>query len=64
MTVESKCLDNKEEKENCTTLIVSGIPETLKTEFKLYCVREGLSMSEVLVETIRQLVGKKKQGVT
>lgn len=55
MSTKSKFPDNKE-KENHTTLIVSSIPETLKTEFKLHCVREGLSMSEVLVEVIRRLI--------
>ena len=62
MNTKFKLPDNKEEKEDRTTLIVCGIPESLKTEFKLHCVREGLSMSEVLVEAIRRLVesGTKK----
>lgn len=55
MRTKSDPPDNKEEKER-TTLIVCGVPETLKTEFKLHCVRRGLSMSEVLVEAIRRLV--------
>ena len=55
MTAKFKPPDNKEEKEH-TTLIVCGVPETLKTEFKLHCVRRGLSMSEVLVEAIRRLL--------
>jgi len=56
MTTKFKPPDNKGEREDCTTLIVCGVPETLKTEFKLHCVRRGLSMSEVLVEAIRRLV--------
>jgi len=55
MSIIPKPPDNRE-KEDCTTLIVCGVPETLKTEFKLHCVRRGLSMSEVLVEMIRRLV--------
>lgn len=51
-------LDNKKEEKNHTTLIVCGVPETLKREFKLHCVREGLSMSTVLIEAIRRLVEK------
>jgi len=58
MSVKSNPPDNSRggEKENCTTLLVCGIAEPLKTKFKLHCVREGVSMSEVLVEAIRRLV--------
>ena len=55
MSATPNPLDNRE-KEEYTELLVCGIPATLKTEFKLHCVREGLSMSEVLVEMIRRLV--------
>ena len=45
--------DNKEDH---TQLIVCGVPEDLKMQFKLSCVRRGLSMSEVLIEAIRKIV--------
>ena len=59
MSMKSKLSDNREEKGDHTTMIISGIPEIVKIEFKLYCVREGLSMSEVLVEAIRSILNNK-----
>ena len=60
MVTETRIPDNKKEKKTNTTMIVSGIPEILKTRFKLHCVEQGLSMSEVIVETMRQLTNEKK----
>ena len=62
MSTKSKLSDNREEKGDHTTMIISGIPEVVKTEFKLYCVREGLSMSEVLVEVIRSILNSRSNS--
>jgi len=55
MDTKSKVSDNKKEIQY-TTLIVSRVPEKLKMEFKLHCVEQGLTMSEVLVVAIRHIV--------
>jgi len=46
--------DNKEK----TKLIVFGIPEELKIQFKLQCVERKVSMSRVLVRLVRSEVEK------
>jgi len=60
MVVKPILPDNKGGKKDNTTLIISGIPEVLKTRFKLLCVQQGMSMSRVLVEVMKQLTNEKK----
>jgi hypothetical protein len=53
MKLKEASSDNKEE------LLVCGIPKELKQRFKIRCVEQEVSMSEVIVVFIKSYVDQK-----
>lgn len=52
-------MNNKKDKNNLVMLNVL-IPKSLKTEFKIYCVRNDINMSDKLRLMIKEEIHKKQ----
>jgi Ni2+-binding GTPase involved in maturation of urease and hydrogenase len=44
------------------TKLIIDIPEDLKTEFKLYCIRNKTNMTEVLTDFIQKTIEERKKA--
>lgn len=48
-----------------STLYIRGVPEDTKTDFKVWCARRKVSMTEAISELLKQIVtGKIKPEVS
>lgn len=46
-------------KEKNTTIYVRGVPVQVKTKFKAYCAKHGLTMTQAIIQLMKQS-GKRK----
>lgn len=50
-----------ESKKKVATMLIWGIPQTLKNQFKAACAQQDLSMKEVLVRAMKKFVTETKR---
>ncbi|MBP8699406.1 MAG: hypothetical protein KBH82_10250 [Syntrophorhabdaceae bacterium] len=43
------------------TMIIRKVPQQLRRDFKVCCVREGISQQDKIVEFMREFVAQKKE---